>query len=135
MGLDPTFPDYAGGAACHLCEDVIFDGKTPFYVEAWIFSIIGCPGVPPFPNDTVILLEQVDPCLWIAINLGWTLEWRLQVGSSTFFIHVGPTFVFSGQSNDNCVDTFDNFFVGCSPPFVLGHHGWVTLFWGPGIGP
>jgi len=134
MGLPPTFLDYAGGAACHLCEDVIFNGKTPFFVEAWVFSINICPGFPaPNPNGNH-LLTQINPCQWQKLGPFWRYQWTLLAGQSLFWIQAGPSFAFADAPFVACESTFINDNLICNLPAAVGIDGWVTVFWGPGIG-
>lgn len=134
MGLSPKFDDYPGGASCALCEDDIFNGKTPFFVEAWVFGIIQCPGPPADPPNGVFLLPQVDPCRWTLVSPPLIFDWFLAADRSVFQIASVPDrFWFFSQIFETCIDTFDNQHE-CGPPIILGDGGWVTIFWGPGIG-
>ncbi|MBA7696618.1 hypothetical protein ES703_105268 [subsurface metagenome] len=134
MGLAPTFDDYAGGAACAVCKDEIFNGKTPFFIEAWVFSVDLCPPDPgPSPNG-VHLLSQKEPCLWELLGPVWRFQWELTPALSRFDIQAGPSFSFHSVVEEICIDTFDNELLICAHPFVIGINGWVTIFWGPGIG-
>lgn len=135
MGLDPEYPDYTGGAACAICEDVIFDGKTPFYVEANIFSVVTCPGIPPPDPNGVVLLSQIAPCIWEVFGPVWRYRWELVPGRSIFTIQVGPSFAFTDSPFVECEDTFINDILACNPPAQIGHSGWATIWWGPTIGP
>lgn len=135
MGLDPEFDDYEGGAACALCEDVIFDGKTPFYVEAWLMGLEQCPDRPAVPANGVYLLSQTAPCRWELFTGDFLFYWTLGEGLSRFIISSGPVFIFNGFRHEDCIDTVDNSIVACGPAATWGKGGWVMVFWGPTIGP
>lgn len=135
MGVDPENPDYPGGAACHICEDELFDGKTPFFVEASLMGLEQCPDRPAIPANGVYLLEQTAPCRWELFTGAFLFVWTLADGLSKFTISTGPLFIFNGFSFEDCIDVFNNSIVDCVPGGSWGKNGWVAVFWGPTIGP
>lgn len=135
MGTDPETDDYESGLECALCVDELFDGLTPKYVEADVSGVVMCAGVPqPDPNGT-FLLTQVLACRWELVGPVWRYRWTLAVGVSVFEIQAGPSFCFTSSPAFECFDTFVNSLIACSPPFVIGHSGYVLCYWGPTIGP
>ncbi|MBA7673968.1 hypothetical protein ES703_82175 [subsurface metagenome] len=135
MGLKPTFPDYYPGAPCPDCRDVIFDGVTPMFVEAWVFGIALCLGAPPFDPNRVWLLEQTAPCQWLGGEAGFGFSLIYTPTNSIFTISSGPVVLFSDNIALTCQTLFNNLNLICNFPNPAGINGWVTIFWGPGIGP
>lgn len=135
MGLRTTFPDYYPGGPCNVCKDVIFEGVTPMFVEAWVFGIVKCPGIPiEPPNGNFLLTQTVLPCVWEYVDVPLVIRWRLLADRSIFDIRWFESFWFFARIDDICFDTFDNENV-CGVGLIAGDNGWVTIFWGPGIGP
>lgn len=133
MGLSPEYPDYQGGVACNLCKDVIFDGKTPFFVEAWVSGIIQCPGMRTVPGNITVLLSQDTPCRWILNGPPWTYVWELSTAQSLMTITFGGEFAFQRILTAECISEFKNANQTCGLP-VAGRFGFVFIFWGPTIG-
>lgn len=135
MGTDPTNDDYDSDLECPLCVDLLFGGDTPKYVEADIFGIIQCPGKPAVPNDTTVLLTQTLPCQWEGATGVWSVTWRLLANDSRLIIATVVLSAFSSIIADDCIDAFVNQNVDCVPAGRCGRDGFVTLWWGPTIGP
>ena len=134
MGLDPEYADYAGGASCLVCEDVIFGGKTPFFVDAWVFGVFNCPGAPKTFTNGVYLLSQISPCTWnVVLPNSLTIAWVLTGEYSDFTIAWPPFQWFHHQIFSLCETTFTNQLT-CGVGIAQGEKGWATLFWGPTIG-
>lgn len=136
MGTDPATPDYEPGKRCPTCEDTLFGGVTPKYVEARFVGIVCCPGIPgPAPNR-VFLLEQnaVNPCQWDA---GFPIDifrWRLEAARSYLLLMEGGFNWFNSYPHLTCLDFFLNENV-CSINLAVGFSGFAQVFWGPTIGP
>jgi len=135
MGLAPEYPDYEEGDECEVCVDILFDGSTPKYVEAYVTGVTLCPGAPSIVIDGTFLLTQSGPCVWGLIVAGILYTWTLRVGQSVFGITSGPAIFFSSIVNDDCYDAFVNQNGPCNWPFIAGTGGYVLLYWGPTIGP
>lgn len=135
MGTDPSTDDYEPGIQCPLCKDVLFDGITPKYVEADIFGIIQCPGKPAVPTNGTCLLTQTFACRWFGLYEGWDVTWNLAGLASGLDISQVLLRAFVGFVADDCIDAFVNVQVDCVAPFNCGRDGYVTLWWGPTIGP
>ncbi len=135
MGIDPENPDYEPGDECPRCVDVLFDGVTPKYVEADIVDIEDCPasGILVPPNGTY-LLTQFAPCEWRYFVDNLLIGWKLEIGQSRLFIGFNPGEWFFALVAHECIDAFANE-LNCGPGNVFGEKGYVTLWWGPTIGP
>jgi len=135
MGTDPSTDDYSEGDECALCVDLLFDGLTPKYVEAFITGIDKCPISPWEPPTGTALLTQIQPCVWTGLIGVSQIQWVLQPGQSILkiFPNVFWSF-FNSIVADDCIDAFVNQNV-CGVGGSYGENGYVLLYWGPTIGP
>lgn len=135
MGTAPDNDDYDSGDDCAICLDVLFDGVTPKYVEADVFGVVKCPMAFGDPPAGTFLLTQTAPCSWMYLFDGkYSLSWDLRPHDSTFIITFPGFFWFLSIVLEPCFDAFVNQNVcGVGPTF--GENGYVTLWWGPTIGP
>lgn len=135
MGLDPEYPDYEEGDECPLCVDLLFDGLTPKYVEADVSGIVACPLIPMSPPvGTFLLTQTYDPCKWEYMTPEFVITWGLEPDRSYLTIWVAGGKWFYSEVLDQCFDAFVNE-LDCSVGLTLGENGYVTLWWGPTIGP
>lgn len=135
MGLDPEHPDYEPGVPCPVCEDILFDGVTPKYVECVLSGIERCPGSPDEDvNGTYLLEQQPDPCLWWYFSAPISIRWRLGGAASRLEVWRGVESWFDSTVLDVCFDAFVNGNV-CGVWPAIGHEGYAVLWWGPTIGP
>ncbi len=135
MGTDPGQDVYPDGCRCEECEDSLFDGVTPKYIEIDVVDVEACPGVivEP-PNGTFLLTQQMDCCVWAFDNGTFVFTWRLTATKSFMTIAKGMQIWFAAEINDTCIDAFVNT-TNCALPQDDGHNGYITCWWGPTIGP
>ena len=125
-----TEADFPG--ACNL---LLFDGRTPKYIELHVSGIQLCPGsTTPEQNGTYVL-TQFDSRLWRFSDDDRTIELALDSLFTALIIvgHPGFQRVFIANV-DPCLDTIPNGQANCAGDNE-GFDGQATLFWGPGISP
>lgn len=137
MGLPPDDDSYPPGDECLVCVDELFGGVTPKYVNAIVHDLEKCLPFPVWaeePPDGVILLTQTTPCAWQFISPTFmSFAWSLEANRSNFaIIRLGFKY-FESHVADKCYDAFPNELV-CGEGPHLTEGGYVTCWWGPGIG-
>lgn len=131
MGIDPINPGYPPGDDCVNCQDIIFNGITPLYVEAYVSGISACPAAGPLqPPSGVFVLTQIAPCSWLFFDGVIAYQWTLTDVDSNFVIAAHPILWFSHTDPTECVSTFTNQ-LACGPANHFGTGGAVEVFWGP----
>jgi len=135
MGLRPDYPDYEPGIDCFVCNDLLFNGVTPKYVEADISGISKClPELPDPPNGTFLLTQQANPCVWLLTAAGMSYVWELRIDRSLFYVIIAGGQWFNSEVMHTCFDAFVNQNV-CGVGAVYGENGYGLCYWGPTIGP
>ncbi len=136
MGTDPAKPDYEPGRRCGTCEDILFNGVTPKYVEVDFSGIVCCPGIQgPAPNGTYLLTQNaINPCQWDAGFPTDIRRWRLEPARSYLLLMEGGFNWFNSYPYLTCMDAFINENV-CPLNLAVGFDGYAVCFWGPTIGP
>lgn len=135
MGLDPENDNFEIGNRCGFCEDSIFGGSTPKWVEAHFVNIAKCPlGIGTPPNQVFLLEQTAAPCFWRVVIGFVIVEFRLFAANSLLQIIDFNNFWFFSFPANTCVLRFNNQ-VTCGAPQAYGTGGIGAIVWGPTIGP
>ena len=133
MGLDPTDGDYEEDAACLICKNRIFGGRTPKYVWANGFGIVQCPGKPAVPDDFSVKLTQFAGCRWLGTIDMWGIIFGLAAGLSWVEIGLHPHVAFRSFYPIECLSRFTNQNPNCVDPSVAGISGRMIISWGSDV--
>lgn len=135
MGLDPENDDFDAGVRCGYCEDGVFGGTTPKYLEAHFVNIAACPGAPTGPPNRVFLLEQtILPCTWLYQVGSWQVHLIYTATESFLRIMFDQKTWFYALPQLQCVLRFTNE-LACNGIAIAGFDGIGAIVWGPTIGP
>jgi len=135
MGTDPDNDDYDDGLECAVCVDILFDGKTPKYVEVDMSGVLKCPVSIGEPPNGTTLLTQTEVCKWVGMTGTDTFEWHLNPDDSVLICYAAHwVFWFKAQPVIVCCDAFVNE-NDCEDEDDWGVGGYATVWWGPTIGP
>lgn len=133
MGIDPLDETYTEADDPGACELLLFDGRTPKFIEVYVSDIVLCPiATTPDPNGTYVL-TQVGPLLWNYEDTDRFMQLELRFDRSFFAIFGRPGLQSLFQDTKaRCIDLFQNDQIDCNLP-NYGRDGQMTFFWGPGI--
>lgn len=135
MGLDPENDNFEGGVRCDFCEDSVFGGKTPKYLEAHFVNIAKCPGATTEPPNRVFLLEQTPvPCTWVFNDFVYLVTLQFTAVGSVLGLFELPKSWFRSIPALQCVLRFTNE-LACNGIAIAGTGGIGAIIWGPTIGP
>ena len=134
MGLDPGFPIYDAGTNCTFCEDVLFGGVTPKYIQAFFSDVVSCPGFVIGPPDGAFLMTQQIPCRWIHTGVTYLITLEFTATNSVFSCRSGSLVFYQANMVALCDETLGNILT-CGPPLVQSSGGAVVFNWGPDIHP
>lgn len=138
IGPQSSFIQWEVGNPCCICQNKIFSGFTPRWVEANVSGIETCPAVPGTRPVGTFLLEQISACSWQLILPDYIFTWTLANATSTFEIleNPGGRVWFTRTTPKVCwTFFFGQLIFACNDLNVWGYEGEVQVSWGPWIVP
>lgn len=135
---EPFPPPWEAGASCGLCVDILFNGRTPKFIYAFVQGVTLCPQeppIPPSPNGVVRMTQlAISPCWWTAskvediYNYGYDYFFTLGI-SAMYITDISGFGCFASSGPPVCQNSFSNQLI-CGPPhFPAFSGGTVDCFW------